>query len=58
MNQLQDISTQHHGNVFVTLNPPAGFEPRPDTVIATNEAEHPMFTAEVGFLVIGADATS
>lgn len=45
MNQLQDISTARHGNVFVTLNPT--IEPNPETVISVHEAEHPMFTAEV-----------
>lgn len=47
MNQLQGISPQRYGNVFVTLNPPPTLEPKADTVVKDGVLEHPIFTADV-----------
>ena len=45
MNDLQHLSEEKYGPIFVTLNPP--FEPNPDTVVGRYKYEHPVIDSEV-----------
>ncbi|KAL6302846.1 FAD/NAD(P)-binding domain-containing protein [Sparassis latifolia] len=44
MNDLQHISMERHGPVFVTLNPP--FEPHPKQVVGWYQYDHPILGTE------------
>lgn len=41
MNEIQHISVEKHGSVFVTINPP--FEPVPSKIVGRWKHEHPLW---------------
>lgn len=45
MNQLQSISTEDHGHLFVTMNPP--FEPDESKVISRHQYDHAVVDVKV-----------
>ena len=45
MNQLQSISTEEHGHLFVTMNPP--YEPDESKVISRHQYDHTIVDVKV-----------
>ncbi|KAI0667621.1 FAD/NAD(P)-binding domain-containing protein [Trametes maxima] len=44
MNELQHLSSEKHGSVLVTLNPP--FDPKPELEMGRYKYDHPIFSEE------------